>query len=189
MTAIRKTKKEEKYTYEDYKNWKDSEDWEIIGGAAYAMSPSPTTRHQEIANKINTKLFIYLEGKPCKVYYELDVVLSSEDIVKPDVFVVCDRNKITDKNIQGAPDFIVEILSPATSKRDKKIKFDLYRKFGVKEYWIVDPSNYLIEVYNFEEGDKTSEVYYYDDEEVENFIPVGIFQGELKLDLKYIFES
>lgn len=187
MTAVRKISKEEKYTYDDYKTWKDSEDWEIIGGIAYAMSPSTTTKHQEIAGKIYNEFFNYLKGKTCKTYFELDVVLSKEDIVKPDVLIVCDKSKITDKNIKGTPDLIVEILSPSTSKRDKKTKLELYRKFGVAEYWIVDPSNYLIEAFTFKSNENTPEIYGYEEEENENLISVGIFNNELKLDLKYIF--
>lgn len=182
-------KKDTKYKVSEYLLWEDNENWELIDGVAYAMSPSPTRKHQEICNKINTKLFNFLEGKPCKVYYELDVVFDDETLVKPDVFVVCDKSKLKENNIKGAPDLIVEVLSPATSKRDKKLKLEIYRKFGVKEYWIVDPYNLLIEVYVFAKNEKIPETYYFDTEELQNFIPVGIFNEELKLDLKYIFEE
>ncbi|BDU49920.1 Uma2 family endonuclease [Haliovirga abyssi] len=201
MAAVRKIK--EKYTYENYKNWKDSEDWEIIGGKVYSMSPSPNRKHQEIASKIHGKIFRYLEGKKCKVYYELDVLLSEEDIVKPDILVVCDENKLTDKNINGAPDLVIEILSPSTAKRDKVLKYELYKKSGVKEYWIVDPYNLSIDVHNFKD-EKVSHYFYEDTlenfkekeqecenekEKKENILEVGIFNGELKLDVNYLFED
>lgn len=189
MTAVRKISREERYTYDDYKTWKDSEDWELLNGVAYAMSPSLTTRHQRISKKIAFEIESYLKGKTCEVFYELDAVLSKDDIAKPDIMVVCDKSKITEKNIQGAPDLVVEILSPSTSRRDKKTKLEIYRKSGVKEYWIVDPYNYLIDVYIFEKVDKAPESYCYDADETENFIPVGIFGSELKLDLKYIFSE
>lgn len=185
MTALRKISKEEKYTYNDYKNWKDNEDWEIIGGNAYAMAPSPNTKHQNVSANIFYEIRNYLKDKSCKVFYELDVVLSNEDVVKPDIFIVCDKKKITDNNIQGTPDMIVEVLSPSTTKRDKIIKLDIYKKYGVKEYWIVDPSNEYISVYYFD--DNTQENYFYEDEEIENFISVKIFKDELKINIKDIF--
>ena len=147
MAALKAIKKEEKYSYSDYKEWNDSEDWEIIDGTAYSMSPSPSTKHQRIGKKLIYEIEKYLKGKTCELFYELDVILSEKDIVKPDIFIVCDKNKVSDENIKGAPDFVVEILSPSTSKRDKKIKLELYRKFGVKEYWIVNPQNQTVLVY------------------------------------------
>ncbi len=187
MTAVKKIKKEERYTYEDYKNWKDSEDWEIIGGKAYSMAPSPMRKHQDIARKLLIKIGNYLEGKPCKVYYELDVVLSEEDVVKPDIIVVCDKNKLKERNVEGSPDLTIEILSPSTSKRDKGIKYELYKKFGVKEYLIVDPYNLIIEVHNFEKATMVN--YFYDEELSENLLEVGIFGGELKIDVNYVFDD
>lgn len=193
MPAVKKIKKEEKYTYENYKNWKDSEDWEIIGGKAYSMAPSPNRKHQEIASKIHGKIFEYLEDKKCKIYYELDVLLSEKDIVRPDILVVCDINKLTDKNVNGAPDLIVEILSPSTAKRDRILKYELYKKNEVKEYWIVDPYNLSIDVHNFKD-EKVSHYFYEDEveedeEKKENILEVGIFNGELKLDINYLFED
>lgn len=190
MTAVRKISANEKFTYDDYKLWKDNENWELLEGTAYAMAPSPYRAHQEIASKIHGEIYQFLKGKPCKVFYEWDVVLSDDTVVKPDIFIVCDKKKITERNLQGAPDFVVEILSPQTKKRDKGIKLEAYRKYGVKEYWIVDPLYKEIEVYYFEE--KTSEIFSHEcDEEMlkNDFIPVGIFGDKLKLDLKYIFEE
>lgn len=184
MTAAEKLKIEEKYSYEDYKTWNDSENWEIIGGKAYNMAPSPTRKHQKIGSKIHGKLFSFLDGKSCEVFYELDVVLSEEDIVKPDIIVVCDKNKLTEQNVQGAPDMIVEILSPSTAKRDRGEKFELYKKHGVREYWIVDPYNLTIEQYDFQNDKKT--VYDFDENATENIMEAAIFCGELKLDVNYL---
>ncbi len=190
MAALKAIKKEEKYSYSDYKEWNDSEDWEIIDGTAYSMSPSPSTKHQRIGKKLIYEIEKYLKGKTCELFYELDVILSEKDIVKPDIFIVCDKNKVSDENIKGAPDFVVEILSPSTSKRDKKIKLELYRKFGVKEYWIVDSSNLLIETYIFKQNEIITETYYYDEDDEDNednIVEVGIFGSELKIDMKEIF--
>lgn len=185
--GVRKINSNDRFSYDDYKEWEDGEEWEIIGGKAYMMAPSPNTNHQEIAGKIFGEIYSFLKGKLCKVYGELDVILSEEDIVKPDIMVVCDKNKITDRNIKGAPDFIVEILSPSTAKKDKLEKYNLYKKSGVREYWIVDQYNLLIDVHNFEKGEVKS--YFYDDKMEENFAEVEIFGGELKLDVNYIFKE
>lgn len=185
MSTARKLKREEKYSYEDYKHWKDSEDWEIIGGRAYNMAPSPMRTHQKIGSKIHLELGQYLKDKPCEIYYELDTVLSEEDIVKPDIIVVCDEEKLKDRNVQGAPDLVVEILSPSTALKDRNEKFNLYKKYGVKEYWIVDPYNLTIEVYDFKNEEKY--LYGYNEEVEENLMEVLLFGGDLKLDVNYLF--
>ena len=185
MVALKEINKEEKYKYEDYKNWDDSEDWEIIGGKACNMEPSPMRKHQKIAGKLYRKIGDYLEEKSCEAYYEWDVVLSEEDIVKPDIFVVCDRSKLTEKNLKGAPDLVIEILSMSTAKRDRMDKYELYKKFGVREYWIVDPNNGEIDIHYFEK--EKVESYFYEKEKEDHFIEVGIFDGDLKLDINYLF--
>jgi len=134
-------KTEKKFTYADYVGWPDDERWELIDGEAYDMSPAPSVRHQKIVNNIN----IFLSTHPKKKdecfagIAPTDVVLSEYDVVQPDVFVVCDEKKITEANIQGAPDLIVEVLSPGTAIKDKREKKKLYEIYGVKEYIIIDP--------------------------------------------------
>lgn len=181
-------KENEKYKYEDYKTWDDGEDWEIIAGEAYNMSPSPSTKHQSIAGKLHIDLGAYLKDKPCKVFFELDVVLSEEDIVKPDIIIICDKDKIKENNIKGAPDLIIEILSKSTAKKDRGLKYDLYKKSGVKEYWIVDPYYLEIDVHNF--GKNSVEKYFYedikDDSEEKNVLKVDLFNGELEIDVNYV---
>ncbi len=185
MTALRKLKQEEKYTYEDYIHWED--DWEVIDGTAYAMSPSAVKEHQGIAGKIYIEIGNFLKGKTCKPFYEFDVILSKNDIVRPDIIVVCDKNKIEHRGINGAPDLVVEILSPSTARKDRVEKFELYKTYGVREYWIVDPYNMTIEVFDFENDKKY--FYNYDEENKENMMEVLIFKGELKIDVNYIFEE
>ena len=144
MPLAKKTEK--KFTYTDYSAWPDDERWEIIDGQAYNMTPAPTTRHQKIAGNFYFLIKDRLAGKRCTTgIAPTDVVLSEHDVVQPDVFVVCDEKKITEANIQGSPDLIIEVLSPATALKDKREKKTLYEKYGVKEYIIVDPTDQYVE--------------------------------------------
>lgn len=136
----------QKFTWSDYITWPDSERWEIIDGVAYNMTPAPSVRHQILAGKFYSQLDQKLKNKPCRPFIApVDVVLSEYDIVQPDVFVVCDKKKITDRNIQGSPDLAVEILSPFTALKDLRDKKTLYEKYGVKEYIIIDPIEEYVE--------------------------------------------
>ena len=151
MALAQKTKKG--FTYADYLTWPDDERWELIDGEAYNMTPAPTTRHQNIVYNVSFILKSKLLNKSCRPFVApTDVVLSEYDVVQPDVFVVCDEKKITEANIQGAPDLIVEVLSPATALKDKREKKNLYEKYGVKEYIIVDPAAQYVERFLLEEG-------------------------------------
>lgn len=138
--------KQTKYTYEDLLNLEDDKRYELIDGELYLMS-SPTTLHQEIVGEIYTQLRNYLKGKKCKAFVSpLDVCLSGVkkpskeyNVVQPDIFVVCNENKITkDMGIQGVPDLVIEVLSPTSKKHDTFLKYNLYQYYGVKEYWIID---------------------------------------------------
>jgi len=143
---------EKKYSWQDYLAWPDEERWEVIDGVAYDMSPSPTERHQRIVLNLGSILRTKLAGNPCKVYVApLDVYLDDFNFVQPDVFVVCDSNKIKDK-IYGPPDLIVEVISPHTSLKDKRTKKHLYEKFGVKEYILFHPEEMFIERYSMIDG-------------------------------------
>ena len=139
-------KAEKKLTYADYITWPDGERWELIDGQAYNMTPAPSFRHQKIVFNFASLLRDALKGNPCVAgIAPTDVVLSESDVVQPDVFVVCDEKKITEANIQGAPDLIIEVISPATALKDKREKKALYEKHGVKEYIIVDPTDQYVE--------------------------------------------
>ena len=111
--------KENKFTYFDYVTWPDDERWELIDGEAYDMSPAPSIKHQKITGNLYVLLARHPEKKPeCFVgIAPLDVVFSEHDVVQPDILVVCDRKKITEANIQGAPDLVIEVLSPSTALR------------------------------------------------------------------------
>ena len=142
-----------KYTYEDYCQWPDEERWELIDGVPYDMTAAPGFDHQTMVGNLFAILKNKLRGKPCiPIVSPFDVILSETNVVEPDIVVVCDRNKIKDKNMQGAPDIVIEILSPSTTKKDRWYKKNLYEKFGVREYIIVDPPGQYVERYLLQDG-------------------------------------
>jgi Uma2 family endonuclease len=137
------------YTYADYFNWRFDERLELIKGKIFKMSPAPSRSHQEISVAMTVKLVNYLKVKPCKVYAApFDVRLprtSKEDtaiytVVQPDICVICDLSKLDDRGCVGAPDIVVEILSPGNNNKELRNKFEVYQEAGVKEYWIIHPS-------------------------------------------------
>ena len=138
-----------KLTYEDYLKTSDDERYELLNGEL-VMPPAPLTAHQMISIALASRLYQYVEekGLGTVVAAPTDVVLSDTDVVQPDVlFVSNERSHIlTRENVRGAPDLVVEILSPATAERDRTLKLDLYALHGVKEYWIVDPDAKTITV-------------------------------------------
>jgi Uma2 family endonuclease len=141
-------KTQDLYTYTDYLSWPDDERWEIIDGQAYNMTPAPSFKHQQLVSNLHFQLRLALEGNPYVVGLSpTDVVLSAYNVVQPDVFIVCDRRKITEQNIQGPPEVVIEILSPATARKDRWEKKALYEKFGVREYLIIDPEGQYLERY------------------------------------------
>ena len=157
---------EKKYTYDDYLSWQDDQRWEIIDGKVYAMSPAPKPLHQVISRRITLFLGPLLEGKKCSLYYApADVVFSEYNVVQPDIFVVCDLNKITDTNIKGAPDFIVEILSPSTAAKDQQEKKELYEKYGVKEYLLVDPDGQCVHRYVLDDNNRYGDSQVFDSQQ------------------------
>jgi Uma2 family endonuclease len=135
-------------TWTDYRSWTDDMRWEIIGGEAFAMTPAPTPRHQRIVHELDRLLGNYFAGKSCQVYpAPTDVRLTNEDIVQPDLAVVCDPDKIKRTHIDGAPTLVVEVLSPSTAAFDRVRKLRLYAQCGVREVWIVTPYPWLAEVF------------------------------------------
>jgi Uma2 family endonuclease len=147
-----------RFTYGQYKTWPEEERWELIDGHAWAMSPAPRRRHQKLSGRLFAKMHGFLEGQPCEVYEApFDVLLPEADdevgtVVQPDIVVFCDRSRLTEAGARGAPDLVVEILSPSTSKKDQREKFELYQRHGVREYWIVDPAGEWLCVYRLIEG-------------------------------------
>lgn len=165
------------FTYEDYQTWSDEERWEIIDGVAYDMSPAPTIRHQNIAGNFFIQLKLSSKN-PCYTgIAPTDIVFDMFNVVQPDVFVVCDKNKITDKNIQGAPDLIVEVISPGTELKDRRDKKKLYERHKVREYITIFPVREYIERYLLK-NDK------YEGSEIINWdevLKINLFDIEIKL--------
>ena len=179
---------EKYYTYADYLTWDDDVRCELIDGMPYMMPPAPTTRHQSISGNLHGILYNILKGKPCKVFAApFDVRLNhnsyDDTVVQPDLVVICDRNKIDDKGCVGAPDMVIEILSPATASHDRIIKLRRYQKAGVREYWIVDPETKTVQVFIHKNGEYVVAVY----EETET-VPVFVLEG-LTIDLKDVFDE
>ena len=187
-------KKEEiKYTYGDYLKWPDDERWEIIEGVAYNMSPAPTRAHQEIIMELSRQISNYLFGKPCRVYaapFDVRLPENSEKddkiktVVQPDIVVIRDRKKLDEKGCKGAPDLIVEIVSPSTGSKDKIQKMNLYEKAGVKEYWIASPDDKTLMVFKLGNDGRYGRPDVYSKE---HKVDVGIFAGELVVDLGEVF--
>lgn len=140
------------YTYADYLGFPEGERWEILSGVAYAMSPAPTYEHQRLALEIASQAHIQLRGQRCQVLTApLDVRFEDSDaadvVVQPDVLVVCDAGKLRPSGVVGAPDWIVEVLSPATAGKDHILKRALYERHGVREYWLVHPVDRIVTIY------------------------------------------
>jgi len=176
-----------RYTYSDYMTWDDDERWELIDGVPFLMS-APTTRHQEISGNLYFQLRSSLEGKPCKPFYApSDVRLNADTldntVVQPDVYVLCDRGKLDKTGCKGAPDFVVEILSPSTSSRDMYLKFDLYRQSGVREYWIVEPDEKVISAHILSDEDYITRIYKETDK-----APIHALDG-CTIDLAEVFQE
>jgi Uma2 family endonuclease len=142
----------ERFCYEDYLTWPEGERWEIIDGRAYDMTPAPSFKHQRIVGNTYHLIRRALRDRRCVAgIAPTDIILSQYDVVQPDVFVVCDEGKINDQSIQGAPDLVIEVLSPSTSRKDRWEKKALYERSGVLEYILIDPEGQYVERYLLEE--------------------------------------
>jgi Uma2 family endonuclease len=186
-----------RYTYADYLTWLDDKSRELIHGFILKMSPAPRRKHADISVKLEHRLIKLIEknkGK-CKIYHApFDVRFPKngetaddkiDTVVQPDICVICDLSKLDEYGCCGAPDMIVEILSPSTIKKDVTYKFALYEESGVQEYWMVHPTDRAITVFLLQENGKYNEgtVYEWDAK-----VPVYIFDNYL-IPLNDIFED
>ncbi|MDQ5768863.1 MULTISPECIES: Uma2 family endonuclease [Thiothrix] len=153
---------QELYTYADYAKWPEGEHWELIDGVAYAMA-APSRQHQDVVLELGSQILQHLRGKPCRPYVApFDVRLPRQQeaddkvdtTVQPDISVICERSKLDDKGCRGAPDWIIEVVSPSSAIMDMEKKRRLYERHGVKEYWIVHPSDRWLMVYTLGEDGK-----------------------------------
>ena len=175
------------YTYADYLTWQFDEMVELIKGKIVRPSPAPSRFHQDISVNLTLLLGNQLRPGPCKLYHApTDVRLITQGpedkdiitVVQPDLFVVCNPDKMDARGCLGSPDFIIEIISPNSSSRDMDVKFNLYEKAGVLEYWIIFPNDQIVECFLLENGAyKKSGVYAED-----SVVPVHSLPGlELKV--------
>lgn len=148
------------YTYEDYLKWDFEEIVELIKGKIFAKAAAPSRTHQGVSGNIYLEIAQFLKKHSCKVYSApLDVRFSKDpaydkidSVVQPDISVICDHSKLDDKGCWGAPDLIVEILSPGNSRVELQNKYELYQEYGVREYWVVHPIECTLLIYTLVEG-------------------------------------
>jgi len=149
------------YTYADYYSWPDSFRGELIDGRFYDMTPSPSPVHQQIAGNLFAQMLAFFRGKPCRVFIApFDVRLpkageqdgDERDVVQPDITVACNPQKLDERGCRGAPDWIIEVLSPSTHEKDTTLKRDLYERSGVALYWMVSPRERSVSVLRLASG-------------------------------------
>ena len=173
---------EKHYTYADYLQWPDDTRYELIDGEAFRMAPTPLIEHQEVAGEVFRQLANQLDGQPCRPYIApVDVRLPRTDeadaaidtVVQPDVLVVCDPGKVDRRGVRGAPDWLLEVLSPSTAAHDQIAKRRTYERAGVRVYWLVHPGDRTLTVYLLENGrDGRPEIY-----ELKDATPIGVLPG------------
>lgn len=181
------------YTYKDYLTWNLKERVELIKGYIFRMT-APIRDHQEISGKIFRALSNFLDKKNCKVYYApfdvrfydlADPGKAITNVVEPDISVICDQEKLDERGCLGAPDLIVEILSPSTTEKDLTYKYDLYQSHGVHEYWVVSPTEKTLLIYTLGESGKYQPSRLYVRSDV---VTSTVLEG-FSLDLSDIFEA
>jgi len=185
------------YTYADYLTWRFEQSVELIKGKIFKMSPAPSAKHQKVSGKLYVKIFMSFQKSACDIYSApFDVRLldkkktqkANKDVytvVQPDICVICDKSKIDERGAIGAPDLIVEILSPGNSKKEMKTKYALYEEAGVREYWIVFPSEFVLQQFVLNEKEQYELKNSFTEDELFN---AHIFP-DLQIDLAEIFED
>lgn len=147
------------YTYDDYTNWEFPERVELFRGTPYLMSPAPNSRHQTVSIALSAFLFFHFKGKACRAFsapYDVRLPVSLkpgniDTVVQPDICIICDGAKIDKQGCNGAPDLVIEILSPGNSPREMREKFTLYESSGVREYWLILPESTSVLLYTLNE--------------------------------------
>ena len=181
--------KENTYIYADYKDWelKEGERYELIHGEAFAMS-APDAYHQAISGELFRQLANYLAGKSCKAYsapYDVRLFFAGDDydstVVQPDISIICGREKRGPEGCRGAPDMVVEVLSPSNTAEEMGRKFRLYREAGVKEYWVVSPKDKILDTHLFD-----GSIFHFNSYAASGKADVGIFPG-FAVDLEPVF--
>lgn len=187
VAGIPVEKHQGEYTLDDYYRLPDDRRVELIDGSFYEML-APSLIHQDIVVHMHMCIYRYIQEKkkPCKVYEaptDVQICCDNRNMVEPDLLVVCGRDKLRRFGIYGAPDFVLEVLSKSTRKKDMSVKLTKYMEAGVREYWIIDPDRRTLIIHRFEDEDYLPIVH-----ELCGSMPVAISQGELVIDLDEIRE-
>ncbi len=177
------------YTYADYLSWKFSDYVELLKGKIYQMA-APSRKHQLVSRLIFTPISQHLWRRSCEIYHApFDVRLAKTDgsisVVQPDICVICDPAKLDDAGCNGAPDLIIEILSPGNTKKEMKIKYEIYEEAGVKEYWLVSLSEKTILQYILGDNGKYSASRPLTDED----IIITAILPDLQINLEDVFRN
>lgn len=197
ITDISQLDLSKKYTYADYLTWQLDEMVELIRGKVVRMSPAPETSHQKVSSNLHILIGSYLKSKTCQIFsapfdVRLPVVKKDQDhaletVVQPDLSIICDSKKLDQKGCNGAPDWIIEILSKSTAQKDLNDKYELYERAGVQEYWIVHPAEGTVLVYRLnDEG--TYQLLRTTPFSPGEQVPVGLLP-EFSVDLNEVFGS
>ncbi len=197
ITDINQLDLTKKYTYADYLTWQFEEMVELIRGKVFRMSPAPNRFHQEVSSELHLIIGTYLRKKKCKVYHApFDVRLplpptqqkkkKIDTVIQPDISIICDLSKLDIQGCNGAPDWIIEILSKGTAQKDLKDKFEIYQHAGVREYWIVHPTEGTVLPYRLDETGKY-QLFRQTPFTQEEVVPVGVFPG-FEVDLGVVFK-
>jgi Uma2 family endonuclease len=184
-----------RYSYADYLDWRFEERVELIWGKLTRLFPAPTVKHQKVSRSLLSYLWSNFKSKQCQVFHApFDVRLPDQKksakankdivtVVQPDICVICDEKKLDDRGCVGAPDWVIEILSPSTAKKDLKTKFDLYQQNQVPEYWIIHAGDQYVQAYTLEDGAYGEMRLYTEDD----FAELPLFPG-FKIPVNEIFE-
>lgn len=192
MNSFQQLDLSKRYTYADYLSWTFRERVELFLGKVVKMSPAPSTRHQRIVKDILVELDLFLRKKNCQVFpapFDVRLPLPTEmqtdkkidTVVQPDITVICDETKLDERGCIGAPDIVVEVLSPGNTKKEMKNKLEIYQNAGIPEYWLVDPEREFVLLYNLnEKGQYVGSVPFTDEDTVKSAALAGF---ELPLDI------
>ncbi len=186
--ALPQLKLDVQYSYSDFLTW-DEGRWELIGGEVWDMTPAPSMAHQQLSMILGSLLYHALKDRGCEVFAApFDVRLTDNEkaedyeiytVVQPDISIICDKSKLDKRGCVGAPDVVVEILSPSTAAKDLKVKRELYQKHGVKEYWLAHPTDRIMMIYVLDDDGKYNKAQIYD---LKDTLRTGLFEGfEIKL--------
>ncbi|HEB62430.1 MAG TPA: Uma2 family endonuclease [Bacteroidetes bacterium] len=195
ITNINQLDFSKKYNYSDYLTWQFKERVELLKGYIFKMSPAPNVRHQRISGDIYFELRKFLVDKPCQVFsapFDVRLPLPKEKqkegkidtVVQPDITVICEESKLDEQGCNGAPDLVIEILSPGNTKKEMKNKLEIYQLAGIPEYWLVDPEHAFVIIYTLnEQANYIGSIPFTDEDKARSFILKGF-----ELDLSKVFK-